>query len=79
MKTLIITRYTYEDARRHHDSIDYALTITKAVKSTQSLLYSQLYLIYNDLKIEFRRDLTVSSEATIMNSLIREIEVKKKI
>ena len=79
MKTLTTTRYTYEDARRHHDPVDYALTITRAAKSTQSSLYSQLYLIYNGLETEFRRDLTVPSEATTMDSLIREIEVKKEI
>ena len=79
MKTLTSTRYTFEDARRHDDPIDYALTITRAAKSTQSSVYNQLYLIYNGLETEFRRDLTIPTENTTMDAFLQEMETKKEI
>ena len=79
MKTLTSTRYTYEDARRHNDPVDYALTITRAAKSTQSTVFNQLYMIYNGLETEFRRDLTIPTENTMMDAFLQEIEMKKEI
>ena len=79
MKIFINIRYTYENVRRYHDSINYVFTIIKAVKSIQSSLYSQLYFINNDLKTKFQRDFIISNETTTMNFFIRKIEVKKKI
>ena len=78
MKTLIIIRYIYDNARRRHNSIDYVFIIIKTIKSTQFFVYNQLYFIYNELKIEFRRNLIISIENIIMNELFRKLKIKKK-
>ena len=79
MKTLTSARFTYEDARRHTDPMNYALIITRAAKATQASTYSQLFHIYNDLETEFRRDLILPTEDTTMDAFLKEMETKKEI
>ena len=79
IKTLTIIRYTYDNARRRYDSINYVFIIIKAARFTQSSTYNQLFFIYNNLKIEFRRDFIMSTKITTMNAFLKEIKTKKKI
>ena len=79
LNTLSNAKYTFEDARRHRDPVDYALQISKAAKATGVPVFSQLYFMYNGLKTEFRRDLTRPTAATTMNSFLKEIEDNKEI
>ena len=79
MKTLTFIRFIYENVRCYNNSIDYTFTITKTTKFIQFSIYSQLYLIYNKLKIEFCCDFIISTEVTIMNAFLKKIKVKKEI
>ena len=78
MKTLTFTRYIYENARRYNNSINYAFTITKTIKFTQSTIFNQFYIIYNKLKIEFRRNLIILTKNTTINAFLQKIKIKKK-
>ena len=42
-------------------------------------IYSQLYLIYNELKLKFRRNLIKSTEKITMNEFFQQFDDKKKI
>ena len=79
LNTLSNAKYTFEDARRHRDPVDYALQISKAAKATGVPVFSQLYFMYNGLETEFRRDLTRPTAATTMDSFLKEIEDNKEI
>ena len=77
MKTLTFIRFIYKNARCYNNSIDYVFTITKTAKFTQFLVYNQLYLIYNKLKIEFRCNFIMLIEITIINTFFKKIKIKK--
>ena len=65
---IIITRerYTMKNVRRKRESIKYVDIITRAIKTTNITMFAQIYLIYNELNLEFRRDLNKSTKAIIM-------------
>ena len=67
------------DVRRRREFNKYAQIIIKAARSTEMFIYNQIYLIYNGLNLEFRRDLHTSFSATNMHSFLNEIENKKEI
>ena len=76
---LTIIRYIYNDVPRRHNSMNYVFTIIKTTKFIQLSTYNQLFLIYNNLKIEFRRNLIMSTKTTIINAFFKEMKTKKKI
>ena len=79
LNTIIIFKYTFDDARRRRDLVDYVLALFKAVKIIDVSIYSQLYFIYNNLKSEFRRDLTRFTFDIIMNQFFKQMKNNKKI
>lgn len=72
-------RYTMDDARRRREPIEYAQIITRAARSADMPAYNQIYLIYNGLDLEFRRDLPLPTESTDMDTFLSELETKKEI
>ena len=40
--------------------------------------FSRIYLIYNGLKLEFRRDLFKPTESIIMEAFLHELNVNKR-
>ena len=79
MITVIRKRYTMNDVRRKRESIEYAQIITRAARSAKMSMYNQIYLIYNELDLKFRRDLPISLKSIDMDSFLFELEFKKKI
>ena len=79
LATVTRERYTMDDARRRREPNEYAQTIIRAARSAEMSSYNQIYLIYNGLDLEFRRDLHTPSGATDMHSFLNEIEEKKEI
>ena len=67
------------DVRRRRELNEYVQIIIRATRSIEMFNYNQIYLIYNDLNLEFRRDLHTFSDAIDMHSFLNEIEKKKKI
>ena len=64
----IITRerYIIKNVRRKRESMKYVDIITRAAKITNMTMFAQIYLIYNELNLEFRRDLNKSTKTIIM-------------
>ena len=79
LNIIITFKYIFENVRRCRNSIDYVFVFFKAVKIINVSIYNQLYFIYNDLKLEFRRDLTRSISDIIMNQFLKQIKNNKKI
>lgn len=79
LATITRERYTMDDARRHREPIEYAQIITRAARSAGMSVYNQIYLMYNGLDLEFRRDLDLPTEATDMNSFMNQMEAKREI
>ena len=68
-----------KDIRRRREFIEYAQIITRVTWSIEMSIYNQIFLIYNELDLEFRRDLNLSSESTNMNTFLTQIKNKKEI
>ena len=79
LNILFNIKYNFENVRRHRDFVDYVFQIFKTVKIIDVSVFSQLYFMYNDLKIEFRRDFTRFTAIIIMNFFLKKIENNKKI
>ena len=78
---IIITRerYTMKNARRKRESMKYVDIITRAIKTTNMTMFAQIYLIYNELNLEFRRDLNKSTKVIIMKIFLQNVKNNKKI
>ena len=68
-----------KNVRKHKKSFDFVEIIIKNAKSIMMSIYLQFYLIYNELKLEFRRNLIKSTKKTIMNDFFQQLDDKKKI
>ena len=79
MIIIIKKRYIMNDARRRRELNEYAQIIIRAARSAEMSTYNQIYLIYNGLNLEFRRDLHISSDVIDMHSFLNELKNKKKI
>ena len=78
---IIITRerYTIKNARRKRKSMKYVDIITRAIKTMNTIVFAQIYLIYNEFDFEFRRDLSKSIEITTMKIFLQNVKNNKKI
>ena len=56
-----------DDVRRRRDPIEFALAIIKTVRTTNISVYNQIILIYTDIKLKFRRDLSKPVEKITMD------------
>ena len=79
MTTVVRERYIMKNAKRKRKSIEYAQIITRAAKFAEMLIYNQIYLIYNDLDLKFRKDLSILLETTKMNEFLSDLNFKKEI
>ena len=79
MITIIRKKYIINDVKRRKKSIEYAQIIIRVVKSAKMSVYNQIYLIYNELNLKFRRNLSISLKFIDMNSFISKLNVKKEI
>ena len=71
--------YIMKDARKKRESMKYALKIIRAVKTINMSVFSQIILIYIDLKLKFQRDVTKSIEIITMNMCLQELKNNKKL
>ena len=68
-----------KNARRKRESMKYVDIITRAIKIINMTIFAQIYLIYNELNLEFRRDLNKSTKATTMKIFLQNVKNNKKI
>ena len=72
------TEYTMKNVRRKRESMKYALEIIKTAKIIEMSMFSQVTLIYIDLKLKFQRNMTKSTEITTMNDCVQQLKNNKK-
>ena len=77
--TVIREKFIIDDVRRRRKSVEYAQIIIRVAKSVEMSTYNQMYLIYNDLNIEFRRNISISNENINLNEFLQELNRKKEI
>ena len=68
-----------KNVRKHKKSFDFVKIIIRNVKSIMMSIHLQLYLIYNELKLKFRRNLIKSTKKITMNEFFQQLDNKKKI
>ena len=79
MITVIRKKYIMNDVKRRKESIEYAQIIIRVVRFAKMSVYNQIYLIYNELNLKFRRNLSISLKSIDMNNFISKLNVKKEI
>ena len=67
------------DARQRRKFNKYVQIIIRAARSIEMFNDNQIYLIYNDLNLEFKRDLHISFDVIDMHLFLNELKNKKKI
>ena len=78
--TIIIKKkYIMKNVRKHKKFFDFVEIIIREIKSIMMSIYSQLYFIYNKLKLKFRRDLIKSTKNIIMNEFFKQFDDKKNM
>ena len=65
------------NARRCRKFNEYAQIIIRATCFVKISIYNQIYLIYNELDLKFRRNLHTSFDVINMHSFFNEIKKKK--
>ena len=73
-------RYTMNDARRRRELREYASIILRATKSADmESVTNQIAIIYNELNLEFQRNLIRSENVSSLNTFLRKIDDFKHI
>ena len=76
--TIIIKKkYIMKIVYKHKKFFDFVKIIVREIKSIMMSICSQFYLIYNELKLKFRRDLIKSTKNIIMNEFFQQLDDKK--
>ena len=72
--------YIMNDARCHRKSREYVVKILRAVKFVElESMTNQIAIIYNELNVEFKRNLTKSFNVLFIDSFFREMNDVKEI
>ena len=73
-------RYTMNDAKNRRKSREYVVKILRIIKFAEfESMTNQVIIIFNNLNVEFRRDLTKSINVLFMNIFFREMNDVKEI
>ena len=78
LATVIREKYTMKDVKKRRKFIEYAQIIIKTAKFAEMFIYNQIYLIFNDLNVEFQRNLNILIENTKLNAFLQKLDLKKK-
>ena len=78
MIIIIRKRYIMKNVRRKRKLIKYVNIITRTIKIINMIVFAQIYLIYNELKLKFRRDLSKLIEVIIMKIFLQNVKNNKK-
>jgi hypothetical protein len=80
MISLMKKKYTVKDVKRRRESKEYAEVILRAAKSTELISkISQIFLIYNDIDVEFQRNISMSKANTKLNSFFTNLDDRKNV
>jgi hypothetical protein len=80
MTTIIRERYTMNDARRRREPREYASVIMRAARSAELESDAhQVMMIYNDLDLEFQRNIPLPGLITDIQNFLQSLNDKKDI
>ena len=79
MITIIKKRYIMNDVKRKREFIKYAHIITRAMKTIDMIVIAQIFLIFNDLNLKFRRNLIKIIDNITMKTFFQNMKNNKKI
>ena len=76
---LMKEKYIFENVRNQRESREYAFIILRATKSTNLASSDQISMIWNDLDVEFQRDIHRSKEGTNLDDFLNALDEFKDI
>jgi hypothetical protein len=80
MTFLMKEKYILKNARRRRESREYAEVILRAAKSAELISkISQIFLIYNEIDVEFQRNLFMFKVDIKLNSFLTKLNDKKNV
>ena len=79
MITIIKKRYIMNDVKRKREFIKYVHIITRAIKIINMIVIVQVFLIFNDLNLKFRRHLIKIIDNITMKFFFQNMKNNKKI
>ncbi len=80
MTSLMKKKYTMKDVKRRRESRKYAEMILRAAKSAKlTSKISQIFLIYNEIDVEFQRDISMSKTDTKLDSFLTNLNDRKNV
>ncbi len=69
-----------KNVRYRRESREYAEVILRAAKSTDlTSEISQIFLIYNDIDVEFQRDISMSKADIKLNNFLIDLDDRKNV
>jgi hypothetical protein len=80
MTSLIKKKYIMKNVKRRRESRKYAEMILRAVKSAELISkISQIFLIYNEIDVEFQRDISMSKADTKLDNFLTNLNDRKNV
>jgi DNA/RNA endonuclease YhcR with UshA esterase domain len=80
MTFLMKEKYTLKNARRRREFRKYAEVILRAAKSAELIpKISQIFLIYNEIDVEFQRNISMLKTDTKLNSFLTNLNDRKNV
>ena len=76
---LMKEKYTFENAKNQRKFRKYASIILRAFKSTNLAVSNQIAMIWNDMNVEFQRNIQRSNEDIILNDFLNALNEFKNI
>jgi hypothetical protein len=80
MTSLMKKKYIMKDVKRRRESREYAALILRAAKSAELIpKISQIFLIYNEIDVEFQRDISMLKAEIKLDSFLTELNDRKNV
>jgi hypothetical protein len=80
MTSLIKEKYTLKNARRRREFKEYAEVILRAAKSAELISkINQIFLIYNEIDVEFQRDISMFKTNIKLNNFLMKLNDRKNV
>ena len=77
--TMITKKNIMKNVRKYKEFFEFVQIIIRKIKSTLMFVFFQIYLIYNDLNLKFKKNLNKSNENITMNFFLQKLKNNKKI
>ena len=65
--------------KKRREFFEYAQIIIRSAKLINMSTFNQIFFIYDDLNLNFQRDIIKSIETITMNNFLQKLKNKKKI